>query len=49
MAIFSLSYAELRDMWLPNSIDDRNLTQKERRLRRKTFNIGGKYKLVASL
>ena len=48
MALFSFSYTELKEMWLPNSIDDRNLTKKERRLRRKTFNIGGKYKLVAN-
>lgn len=48
MALISFDYGSLRQMWLPNTYDHANLTNKQKRMRKKTFTIGGKYKLVAS-
>jgi hypothetical protein len=45
MALFTFDYHNLRQMWLPNTFDNPNLTKKQQRMRKKTFNIGGKYQL----
>lgn len=48
MALTTFSYDEFRDMWFPNATDNINLSSKERKLRKKTFNIGSKFKLTTS-
>lgn len=45
MALFTFDYYNLRQMWLPNTFDNPNLTKKQQRLRKKAFRIGGKYQL----